>query len=204
MIEQEVWLAYLATVGVFFLSPPGPSQLLMIGNSLRYGLPRSTATMAGDLTANSLQMTAAAFGLAGVVAAHPALLEVIRWAGVAWLAWLGLRELKCGREDLAAAPPPGRGALWRQGFVTSAANPKAVLFFAALFPQFVDPQQPIWPQLLVLGATYLAIDGTLLVLWGAAARRALSGLLRRRGLLARISGTMMLLAALLLALRAAG
>jgi threonine/homoserine/homoserine lactone efflux protein len=204
-MSWEIWLAYLATVAVFFVSPPGPSQMLMIGNSLRHGLARSTATMAGDLSANALQMTAAAFGLAGAVAAEPALFEALKWAGVAWLGYLGIRAIRnAGRlDETVPEPAASRGALWRQGFFTSAANPQAVLFFAALFPQFVDPGAPIWPQLLVLGGTYILIDGALLLAWGGLATRLLQGLARRRRLLGRISGSAMLAAALLLSLRAA-
>jgi threonine/homoserine/homoserine lactone efflux protein len=76
-----------------------------------------------------------------------------------------------------------------------------VVFFAALFPQFIDPAVAIWPQLLILGATYIAVDGTLLVVWGSAAARVLGFLRSRTRLLNRISGSLMILAAGLLALK---
>lgn len=199
----DTYLLYLATVGVFFASPPGPSQILMISNSLRHGVRPSLMTAAGDLSANALQMTAAAFGLAAVVVASQDALGLVKWAGVAYLLWIGVRTLRGGR---GSADPRGRAAprrrdLYRQGFLTSAANPKAVVFFAALFPQFIDPAVAIWPQLLILGATYIAVDGTLLVLWGGVASRALGFLRARSRLLDRISGSLMILAAGLLALK---
>jgi threonine/homoserine/homoserine lactone efflux protein len=199
----ETYLLYLATVGVFFASPPGPSQILMISNSLRHGVRPSLMTAAGDLSANALQMTAAAFGLAAVVAASQDALVVVKWAGVAYLLWIGLRTLRGGRggDDAGDQAAPRRRDLYRQGFLTSAANPKAVVFFAALFPQFIDPAAVIWPQLVILGATYIAVDGTLLVLWGSAAERALGFLRSRTRLLNRISGSLMILAAGLLALK---
>ncbi len=206
-MNLETYLAYLATVAVFFFSPPGPSQLLMITNSLRHGWRRSLATVAGDLSANSLQMLAAGFGLAGAIAASADLLTVIKWAGVAYLAWMGIRLFRAPAPDLGApavagmrAGPTARG-LYLQGFLTSAANPKAVVFFAALFPQFIDPNAPIGPQLLILGVTYLTIDGCLLVMWGRGAERLLGGLRRRGRLLNRVSGTMMISAAALLGAR---
>jgi threonine/homoserine/homoserine lactone efflux protein len=67
-MSWETYLVYLAAVAVFFATPPDPSQLLIISNSIRHGLRRSAFTIAGDLTANSLQMTVAAFGLAAVIA----------------------------------------------------------------------------------------------------------------------------------------
>lgn len=203
MVQAMTWdtyLAYLATVAVFFATPPGPSQILMISNSLRHGWRRSLATAAGDLTANSLQMTAAAFGLATAIAASADLLTAIKWAGVAYLVWVGVRTFRAAPPSLdqeAAAAP--RHRLFRQGFLTSAANPKAVFFFAALFPQFIDAGQPIAPQLLILGATYLAVDGTILCLYGRGAEHLLGRLRSRGRLLNRISGCLMIAAAGLLA-----
>ena len=202
-MSPDVYLLYLATVGVFFASPPGPSQVLMISNSLRYGVRPSLATAAGDLSANALQMTAAAFGLAAVVAASQEALSVVKWAGVAYLAWMGLRTFRGKPADPAdpSRAAPRRTLLFRQGFFTSAANPKALVFFAALFPQFIDAGLPIWPQLLILGATYIAVDGTLLVVYGSLSTRLLSRLRRGGRLLNRVSGTLMMAAAALLALK---
>ena len=198
----EIYLAYLATVGVFFASPPGPSQLLMISNSMRHGPRRSGWTVAGDLSANSLQMLAAGFGLAALIATTDWALDVIKWAGVAYLVWMGIRTFR------AAPTPPGEAAplasarqLYFQGFFTSASNPKAVFFFAALFPQFITPEAAIWPQLLILGATYLVIDGVILFIYGATAARLFARLASRGRLLNRLSGSAMIGAAGLLALR---
>jgi len=91
--------------------------------------------------------------------------------------------------------------LFGQGFFTSAANPKAVFFFAALFPQFIDTTEAIWPQLLLLGSTYLLIDGALLLVWGGSAERLLGRLRSRGRLLNRISGSLMVAAAALLGLK---
>ncbi|MEM1431453.1 MAG: LysE family translocator [Pseudomonadota bacterium] len=199
----DTYLAYLAVVAIFFATPPGPSQVLMISNSLRHGVRRSTATMAGDLTANALQMMAAGFGLAVVISQSATAVAFIKWAGVAYLIYVGVKTFRSVPAPLDREEP--RGALGRrlylQGFVTSASNPKAVLFFAALFPQFIDPASPIWPQLLILGGTYLLVDGVLLVLWGAGAERALQRLRRNARLLNRVSGGMMIAAAGLLATR---
>ena len=90
--------------------------------------------------------------------------------------------------------------LFRQGFLTSSANPFAVVFFGALFPQFIDAGAPIWPQLLVLGGTYLLVDGVILILWGALARQTLGRLTWLTGTrINRLSGGLMIAAAALLA-----
>ncbi|RVT84028.1 LysE family translocator [Rhodobacteraceae bacterium CCMM004] len=198
----DTYLLYLATVGVFFATPPGSSQILMMSNSLRHGLRPSLATAAGDLSANAVQMLAAGIGLTALIASSAGALTVIKWLGVAYLLWFGLRTFFAPAPSLdAPAVPPGRRRLFGQGFVTSAANPEAVFFFAALFPQFLDPAVPLAPQLAVLGATYLVVDGAILVAMGAGATRLLSGLRHRARLLNRVAGAMMIAAAGLLGLK---
>ena len=80
----ETYLIYLATVAVFFATPPDTSQLLIISNSVQYGLRKSVYTIADDLSANCVQMTGAAFGLAGVIATSATACSVIKWCGVVW------------------------------------------------------------------------------------------------------------------------
>ncbi|WP_050932065.1 LysE family translocator [Aestuariivita boseongensis] len=194
----ETYLIYLGVLAAFFATPPDTSQLLIISNSLRHGLRRSTATIAGDLTANAGQMTLAAFGLTALIAASANALFIIKWLGVAYLVWIGLRLiLSPARSDTPKAAKSG--ALFRQGFLTSSANPYAVVFFGALFPQFIDPSLPVWPQLLILGVTYLVVDGVILLLWGWAAQRTLGRIRALTGVwLNRISGALMIGAAVLL------
>ena len=202
-MNQKLYVAYLATVTVFFAIPPGLSQVLMISNSLRHGWKRSTATILGDLSANSLQMLAAAFGLAVLIANSASLLTTIKWAGVVYLLYIGYKTFIAVPPDLSRQTSTlvSRRRPYLQGLVTSATNPKAVLFFAALFPQFLDLSLPIWPQLFLLGATYLLIDSILLMAWGSGAERVLAGLRRNGRLLNRVSGGMMFGAAGLLAFK---
>ena len=198
----ETYLIYLAAVAIFFATPPDTSQLLIISNSIQHGLRRSVFTIAGDLIANCLQMTAAAFGLAAVITTSANAFEWIKWLGVVYLAWIGL-QLVLSKEHnnkvvVDSAERPVR--LFRQGFFTSMANPFAVVFFGALFPQFIDPTQSILPQLLILGITYIVVDGLLLLMWGWIGTKA-ANTLRRYSfrLVNKICGGLMIAAAALLA-----
>lgn len=201
----ETWSLYVLTV-LALMSTPGPSQLLMLSNSGVHGFRRALATAAGDLSANALQMLAAGLGLAALIAASAAALSVIKWAGVAYLIWLGLRMIrKATPED-----PNSQGrhrtaslrALWLQGFLTSAANPKAVVFFAALFPQFIAADTAFWPQFLILSATYILMDGLFLSAYGLGASWVVA---RFKGAarvwVERIGGAFMIGAAVLLGLK---
>lgn len=194
----ETYLIYLGVLAAFFVTPPDTSQLLIISNSLRHGLRKSTATIFGDLSANAVQMTLAGFGLTAIIAASADALWVIKWAGVAYLVWIGLR-LMMSKPDLRDMPPAKGGALFRQGFVTSSANPYAVVFFGALFPQFIDPAQPVMAQVLILGVTYLVVDGLILLVWGWLALRTLGRVKSLTGVwVNRVSGALMIAAAALL------
>lgn len=166
----EIWLAYLATV-LAFMFTPGPSHLLMLSNSMTHGFRRSLATAAGDLSANALQMLAAGLGLAALLVASQNALAVVKWAGVVYLVWMGVRMWRnASHAQAGAAPSESLKTLWAQGFLTSAANPKAVVFFAALFPQFIDAGQPFASQFLVLSITYIVVDGAFLASYGLSAR----------------------------------
>jgi len=198
----ETYLLYLAAVAVFFATPPDTSQLLIISNSIRHGLRSSIWTIAGDLSANAIQMTAAAFGLAAIIATSATAFWWIKWLGVAYLAWIGLQlmlstDTDTNQQGTKSAAP---ARLFRQGLFTSMANPFAVVFFGALFPQFIDLTAPVLPQLLILGGTYIVVDGAILILWGWLGQRAANVLQNARaGLVTKICGGLMIAAAGLLA-----
>lgn len=199
----ETWIIYVTTV-LLLMSTPGPSHLLMLSNSMAHGFKPSLFTAAGDLTANMLQMLAAGLGLAALIIASEQALNVVKWAGVAYLAWLGIRMII--RAEHMANPKQAaiasHRALWLQGFLTSAANPKAVVFFTALFPQFIDPAKPFWLQFTTLSATYIVVDGAFLSAYGASSGWLASRLKTKgRVWLNRLSGSFVIVAAILLGLK---
>ena len=200
----ETWVAYVATVLVL-MSTPGPSHLLMLSTSLSNGFWRSTATATGDLTANVLQMLAAGLGLAALLSASEYAFTAIKWAGVAYLVALGVRQIARSFRSpgqMVEAEQSSSRRLWLQGFVTSAANPKAVVFFAALFPQFLGESGSFWLEMLILGGTYLAIDAIFLCTYGASAGW-LGSKLRgpAKAWMDRVAGAGLIVAAALLGLK---
>ncbi|MCY6382643.1 LysE family translocator [Hoeflea prorocentri] len=200
-MNLEIWFVFFMTVLAFMVTP-GPSHLLMLSNSMTHGFRPSLATAAGDLTANAFQMLAAGLGLAALLIASQGALTVIKWAGVCYLVWMGVRMWRnagSASSTAGTAPNAALKTLWLQGFITSAANPKAVVFFAALFPQFIDPSQPFLSQFFILSVTYIAIDGAFLASYGAGAgwlAARLKG--RATKLVNRVGATFLIGAALLL------
>ena len=203
-MQTEILIAYILTI-LALMSTPGPSHLLMLSNSAANGFKRSLATAAGDLSANMLQMLAAGLGLSALIMAAPQAFIAIKLAGVLYLVWLGIQMLRKSfkpRRESSNAPRTSLRALYLQGFITSATNPKAVVFFAALFPQFIASTSSFWPQFIVLSATYILIDGAFLSFYGFAASRlrAFTSSHASRWI-DRLGGVGILFAALLLGLK---
>ena len=203
-MNADTWLLYVGTV-LIFMSTPGPSHLLMLSVSATNGFHRSLATAAGDLSANALQIMAAGLGLAAFVSGFRYGFALIKWAGVAYLVWIGLRQIIASFRDhrqAAEMKPASLQQLWLRGFVTSAANPKAVVFFAALFPQFLTTEQPLAPQIATLGATYLFIDGCFLTTYGRAASWITKRLRSQQIVwVERVAGLGLIVAAIMLGLK---
>ena len=202
-MDIELWLAYVTTV-LILMSTPGPSHLLMLSNSLGNGFRRSLSTAAGDLTANVVQMIIASLGVVGLIHSSQSFFTIIKWAGVCYLIFMGVTQFRKRFDPSIAVLSRVRSlrSLYWQGFMTSAANPKAIIFFAALFPQFVNPATANGKQFLILGVTYLVIDACFLMTYGGFASWIESRFRHHVGRhLNQISGALLVVAAMLLGLK---
>ena len=203
-MSLEVWLLYLGTI-LIFMSSPGPSHILMISVSMGNGFRKSIATAAGDLSANTIQILLAGFGLASIIMTSRFGFSVVKWLGVLYLVWIGVKTIILSfknNSNTNANVQASLSTLWFRGFVTSASNPKAVVFFAALFPQFINSSEPLAIQILILGSTYIAIDGMFLLSYGFGSDWLAQKLQNRyRELIDRFSGASLIVAAILLGLR---
>ena len=202
IMNFDNWILFI--VAVFALmSTPGPSQLLMLSNSATYGLKNSLATILGDLSANLIQMIIATLGIGLLIASFDHILIYIKWMGVTYLAWNALKMILSTKPSAKKYQKLHTKQIYQklflQGFLTSASNPKAILFFAALFPQFISTQGDIWMQFVILSCTYILIDGMFLLSYGFAASKIVRLIKDNSGLVInKIGGGLMLVAAMLL------
>ena len=199
MIDSELYLAFvLATIVLIAL--PGPNVTLIVANSLAAGARAGLLTVAGTSTATALLLAVAALGMSSLMALMAEAFGWLRWAGVAYLLYLGLQQWR--RSPDPAAPPPGRQRIFWQGFVVSASNPKTLLFYVAFLPQFIDPGLAPGPQLALLSLTFLLIATLIDGAYGLLAGRLRGALAdaRRARLRQRLSGSFLIAAALGLAL----
>lgn len=180
----QTWWLFLGAV--FLLSgTPGPNMLHVLTRSVRFGLGPSVPAAFGCLCALLLVLSAAAAGLSAALAASPLLFEALRYAGVAYLIYLGLR---CWRGGAPLAEPGGTSAprapsaagLFRGGLLVGLSNPKLLMFTAAFLPQFVDPARAQAPQFAVLIVTFLGVETFWFCIYGLGGRRIARLLTRPR------------------------
>ena len=198
----STWLLYVAAVFVLTVTP-GPSVLMCVSTAVNLGPRKALITSLGSTSAIVGLMTLSALGLGALLAASETLFTALKWAGAAYLAYLGVRALLAPGSDIqvAGGAVAGGRRLFAQGFLVGLSNPKALLFFGALFPQFLNPAAPQLPQFLVLGATFVCFELGWLTVYALSAARAQRWLQQpqRARQFNRLTGAVFLLAAGLLA-----
>ena len=185
-MNLETWLLFSSAALVVILIP-GPLSLLMISNSLNYGLRRSYPAFLGGVIASIGLLSASALGLGALLLASEQLFSVLKIVGALYLFYLAWQSWKQSRQPATAtatatdvpeaAPKPRFSALFGRAFVLGASNPKDILFFAAFLPQFLNPDQPFLNQLLVMIATWTVLDLLCKLAYGLGAHGA-AGYLR--------------------------
>jgi len=183
MMTLPDWLAFAAFWTLASL-PLGQNAMNCIVISMADGWRRGLWAMAGIVVAAACHMAASLFGLSAVLLAHAGLFHLIKWLGVAYLAWLGISMLLRKNGGLAIERRPSTTPLvaMRRGFTTSITNPKAILVYVAVFPQFIHPEVALMPQLLAIVPTALAITALVYAVYcafGTAIARLLSTVRRR-------------------------
>lgn len=200
----------LATIAAFCLvalvaiALPGPTMLLALANGSRFGVRRATYGMLGAVASDIVLVAAVALGLGALLLASEVAFTIVKWVGVAYLVYLGIRLLlsKGKFTELKDAGTRGsRRSVFLHCFLIAVTNPKGYLFVGALLPQFIDPTRPQLVQYLVIGTVFCAIDFVIMFAYAAAGSTVVK-LLKQRGALwlDRICGAVLLVLAGALAL----
>lgn len=173
-MQFSLWLA-LAGAGALISFTPGAGAINTMSNSLNAGFRRSMWGILGQQAALVIHVVIVALGVGVLVARSPTAFNVIRYAGAAYLVYLGVRQFlsqpNLAEEQTAALRNEPAWSIFRRGLWVNLLNPKAIVFFLAFMPQFIRTEQPLLPQYLILTATIVGID--ILVMWfffAAAAR----------------------------------
>jgi threonine/homoserine/homoserine lactone efflux protein len=183
---MEHLIALIAATLVLVMIP-GPNVALIVANSLRRGTVFGLVTVAGTTLGVGLQLLLVVFGLSALIDAVAGVLTWIRWAGVAYLVWLGIQSWRTGADDLSDVQPQ-RDAAFRRGAMLAAVNPKTLIFNAAFLPQFVSPQGDPSAQLALTAAVFLTVLALGDAVWAAFAGLLRPAMLRFSRLRNRLSG----------------
>jgi len=174
MTQQTFWL-YLGAV-VLLSATPGPNVLYVTTRSIRFGFAAAMLGMSGCLLALAVILTASVAGVSAFMLAVPAAFEALKYAGAAYLIWLGIQAWRAPVANVELGESPSRretASRWshfRGGFLCGISNPKLLVFAAAFFPQFIAQDTALAPQFLILVATFIAIEASTYVMLGLSAR----------------------------------
>jgi homoserine/homoserine lactone efflux protein len=159
-------LLMFISITLLVSASPGPVMLCCLFDASRYGFRQSCYSMLGASLGNLLLMLISALGLSLLITQANWIFLVIKWLGAAYLVYLGLMLIKTPRLGLSAHSGAGKSRqLVKKSFLIAATNPKGLVYFGALFPQFIDPQQPIAPQFALLTLIFLVLDLTWMLIY---------------------------------------
>jgi len=194
-MSLQVYLAFVAACIALALLP-GPVVTLLIANGLRHGTRAALINIAGVQTGLLIMIGVVAIGLTSLMATMGYWFDWLRFAGAAYLVWLGIKLIRVPVEGIGAEapPPPPRGGFFLQGFLVLISNPKLLIFFGAFLPQFMDMNRDDHvSQATLLGVTFMVIAGLtdgIYALLAGRVRKLFSA--RRTRLVSRISGSFMI------------
>jgi threonine/homoserine/homoserine lactone efflux protein len=193
-MSLQLYLAFVAACIALALLP-GPIVTLLIANGLRHGTRAALINIAGAQVGLAIVIGIVAIGLTSLMATLGYWFDWVRFAGAAYLVWLGIKLIRSPIEGVYTdePPPPPRGGFFLQGFLVLLSNPKVLVFFGAFIPQFMDLSKDHFSQVALLGFTFMATGAVTDSIYALLAGRArLFFSKQRTRLLSRISGGFMI------------
>lgn len=168
----STWLFFVA-VAMVSIASPGPAFLVAVRNGMAGGARRVALSSLGNITGLLILASAAVLGLGIVLNASEVLFSLLKLGGAAYLIYLGIRQWRSRTSpaiSTIAAKPTPRWRTFSEGVLVAVSNPKAILFFTALFPQFLDTQRALLPQFSIMVGTFMALSFAVLMIYGGLAK----------------------------------
>jgi threonine/homoserine/homoserine lactone efflux protein len=176
-MDLHIWLTYVLACAILTMTP-GPSILLGVVHSLNYGTKNTIFTALGDISANFIQMLLVAIGLGAIISTSELAFQVIKWFGVITLLYMGIKMIKSKpkkiENDGKIIVNVSRKKLYIKGFLVAAGNPKAIVFFTAFFPQFIDLNQSLFLQMSIMCPTMALMDFFFVMFYAFSANKFLN------------------------------
>lgn len=172
-MNWDLWWIFMTT-SVVLDAVPGPAVMLVVATSLRHGWRAAVRTILGILSSNAFYFAISATSLGALLLASYNIFFLLKWLGAGYLVFLGWKALRSRESFLVNSAAAALGRLYLDGVATQIANPKALVYFAAFVPLFLDRNLPVVPQLLILGATNTFFEFLVLLTYAVLAARAVA------------------------------
>lgn len=171
-MDFSLWVAYVSVITVLIFSP-GPSALLCLNHGVKFGAAKSVPVILGGCVASMVLMTLSAFGLGVLLVASANAFLLVKIVGAAYLVYLGVGIWREGGKSISLSTDneddkrSSKSQSFKTGFLVGISNPKDIIFFAALFPNFISLESPQSHQFLILALTWCLIDFTAMLVYSS-------------------------------------
>ena len=174
-MEFTIWLSYVAMISTL-IAFPGPSSLLITMHGYQYGFKKSNYTIIANLLGSLVLMVLSALGLGVLISTSETLFSLVKYLGAVYLIYIGVKtwrnsKVTTNNKNTNNLNHESNISIFKQGFFTGISNPKDLVFFAALFPVFINSQQPIIGQFFILMFTWLIIDYIIKIIYSLTGKR---------------------------------
>ena len=194
------YLIYLQIILFLFITP-GLPRIVIVSHTLNYGLRRSVWTAVGDVTANTIQGILVVFLIGSFLSDNPQILYYLKWAGILYIVYLAYDTYTAKISSINSREQSAKSILsfYKDGFMVAGLSPKAVIFFGTIFSSFINFENNVFPQFIILMITYVVLDFLTLMIYGMAAEKISIWLKSKPKVLNTISACVLLIIALYVA-----
>ena len=198
----ENYFIYIQLLLFYFITP-GPPRVIIVTNTINYGLKKSVWTALGDISANFVQASLTTFVIGSLLIDNPDIYVYFKWAGISYVLYLAYEtfSLKIKQADKNTKPTKSNFAMYRDGFLVAGLSPKALVFFGTIFITFINFDGNVISQFLILIITWMSLDFLSLMMYGLAARKISIWLKGNPRLLNTISACVLVIIAVTVAFR---
>ena len=198
----ENYIIYIQLILVYFITP-GPPRVVIVTNTINYGLKKSVWTALGDISANFVQASLTTFVIGSLILDNPDIYKYIKWAGITYLLYLAYETfiLRYKKIDEKNKIFKSNFAMYRDGFVVAGLSPKALVFFGTIFITFINFQGNVIFQFLILIITWMSLDFLSLMIYGLAAKQVSNWLRGNPRLLNTISACVLIIIAIIIGIK---
>ena len=188
---------------LFLFITPGPPRVVIVSHTINYGLKRSVWTAVGDVSANALQATLVTFVIGSLLIENPEFFTYLKWIGITYILYLAYETFTLKTKEIGAENKASKSvfSFFRDGFLVAGLSPKALLVFATIFIQFINFNENVFAQFLILTLTWVVLDFTSLMVYGFAAGKIANWLKGNPRFLNTISACVLIIIAIIVAIK---